>query len=152
MRYLSWILPGKLVTRPGPRGVAWDLEQIRDAAGIEVVVSLSDEAEAADVARAGLLHVQNYLPDAPLYTEAECRAFIAQALPAVEAIERELALGKKVLVHCHAGRDRTGFVVAAVLTRTDGRSAKEALAEIRRIKSYCEYPGFDRALELLTGF
>jgi len=65
-------------------------------------------------------------------------------MPSVEAMEKgvdfiqeRIAEGKAVLVHCLAGQGRTGCVLSAYLIRTKGVGAKEALAELRRVK-----PGF----------
>ena len=53
---------------------------------------------------------------------------------AVEFIEEQLAAGRAVLVHCLAGEGRTGCVVAAYLVKTEGLSADEAMAKVRKAK------------------
>jgi hypothetical protein len=59
---------------------------------------------------------------------------------AVEAIEAFIAEGRKVVVHCHGGRSRTGLVLKAWKIRTDGLNEREAhtwLAE--RWERYQDY-------------
>jgi hypothetical protein len=51
------------------------------------------------------------------------------ALAAIHEAEQE---GKPVLVHCHAGSQRTGGVVACYRVLFQGRSAEEAVAEMER--------------------
>ena len=52
----------------------------------------------------------------------------------VDFIQRELAEGRSVLVHCLAGEGRTGCVLAAYLIRTRKLGAEEALATLRKVK------------------
>ncbi len=58
----------------------------------------------------------------------------------VSYIEKEVADGKAVLVHCIAGEGRTGCVMAAYTMKKHGLTAPEALASIRRVKpAFVEY-------------
>jgi protein-tyrosine phosphatase len=49
----------------------------------------------------------------------------------VATVERDYAAGRRILVRCRAGMNRSGLVVAEVLIRS-GLSAEEAVATIRR--------------------
>jgi protein tyrosine phosphatase domain-containing protein 1 len=42
--------------------------------------------------------------------------------------------GKKVAVHCHAGRGRTGLIICAYLIYKKGFTAEKAIKEFRDIR------------------
>lgn len=54
-----------------------------------------------------------------------------QMLVAADLIASEVSRGKTVLVHCLAGKGRTGCVLAAYLMLYEGRSARGAIDELR---------------------
>ncbi len=49
----------------------------------------------------------------------------------VKQMSFSLANGNKVAVHCHAGRGRTGLIIAAWMIYNDNISAKEAIKIVR---------------------
>jgi protein-tyrosine phosphatase len=48
----------------------------------------------------------------------------------VKIIDEWLNAGKRVLVHCYGGRNRSGLVAAEVLMKLEGISGREAMARI----------------------
>lgn len=50
----------------------------------------------------------------------------------VQIIYTYIKNGNNVLVHCYAGRQRSAVIVASYLMLTEGMSADEAVAEVRR--------------------
>jgi protein-tyrosine phosphatase len=55
------------------------------------------------------------------------------ALPIAGAfVEDEIARGHGVVVHCTAGKDRTGLFLAYFLMRHTGVSAEHAITQVRR--------------------
>lgn len=60
---------------------------------------------------------------------------------AVDAIDKSLKRGIPVLVHCHAGVQRSACVVAAYLMHSEGLSVFDAIAEVRRKRPVAFQPG-----------
>jgi atypical dual specificity phosphatase len=125
----SWIENGHLaaMARPGrQRDLEVDLAWLQSA-GIVVLVSLTEEPipESAleKFGMTGLhLPVEDFTPP----TLAQIDRFLNE----VELAESEdFALG----IHCTAGKGRTGTMLAAYLV-TQGFSAEEAIAEIRKLR------------------
>ena len=118
----DWIVEGQVAAMARP----WreDFEELRRL-GITALLSLSeravDEREAEGFARLSL-PVRDFQPPSPGQLEA-----------AVEFVEAAVNAGGACAVHCGAGLGRTGTVIAAWLVRR-GRSAREAIAEVRRAR------------------
>lgn len=61
--------------------------------------------------------------------------FCVDALPrALSFVIRSIMSGRGVVVHCHAGKDRTGLLLAYFLCVTEGLSPIDAIREVRRVR------------------
>jgi atypical dual specificity phosphatase len=95
--------------------------------GITLVMNLQTEEDSSTLlAEQGLRGVHMPLVD----FSAPSMTFVGEAL---EVINREVAVGGRVLVHCHAGKGRTGTVVAAWLVER-GMTAGDAIAQVRELR------------------
>jgi len=121
----SWIDEPNLAAMAypdSPEDVAWLRTQ-----GIEVLVSLTETpAPRGWVNEAGLMLVHVPIPD---MTAPDLKQF-DQVL---DAVEQANAAGLGVVIHCAAGRGRTGTVVAAYFVR-DGLSAVQAIQKTRMLR------------------
>ncbi len=125
----SWVVADQLaaMARPGrERPLDEDLAFLQ-AAGISVLVSLTEEPiAAADLEPYGLTGVHLPVADFTPPTMAQIEEFLA-------VVEGAKVDGRAVGVHCTAGLGRSGTMLATYLV-TQGLSAEEAVAKIRRLR------------------
>jgi hypothetical protein len=144
MNEIYWIVPDLLAGRPGPRLAPWDLKALW-AGGFRVILSLNDEVDESAIAVAGFTHGKFYFPPVLLLTSIESQAFLRLMNQAIRFIHDQLAADCPTLVHCHAGKDRTGAVLAGYLIRYQGLSPDEAIRRVRQANPIAmTAPGYDR--------
>lgn len=116
----DWIVDGRVaaMSMPWPE----DLEDLRRE-GITAILSLSERVPR-EVAESSFEHLALPIRDFHAPTPDQIEA-------AIGFLERTIASGGACAVHCGAGLGRTGTIVAAWLVHR-GRSAAEAIAEVRR--------------------
>lgn len=152
MKRVFWLIPDRLAGRPGPNFFPWKPAELR-AGGFDAVLNLSEyEPDVTALTGAGLRSYWVPLPmDFPPseVSELECLGALPRAL---DHLNRELATGARVLVHCFAGRDRTGMLLALFLARRDGLAAGDAIARVREVRPEAiSAPGWEEmALRVIT--
>lgn len=128
--HFRWLLPEQLagMGRPGVVGdVDDDLAGIGLAAGITLLVSLTKEPfPPAKLAAFGIAAQHVPIEDMGVPSFGRMASLC-------RTIERALARGDRVAVHCHAGLGRTGTVLASYLVWR-GASGEEALSRVRAVR------------------
>jgi protein-tyrosine phosphatase len=128
---LYWVYDHELAGRAGPARHPWDVQRIMHA-GIRAVLSIdAAPIDTSELTSAGILHHCLPFPDAvppTADTELRCRSALPDALEYISANVRE---ARPVLVHCFAGKDRTGLVLAAFVAQRDSLSPEGAIARVR---------------------
>ena len=143
MDQLFWLMDGLLAGRPGPVQAPWNLDELY-AAGLRAIVSLNTEPDPAAIAAAGLRHYSLPLPPI-LPLTASLQDMILRGLEEVLATMRsEVSAGQPVMVHCHAGKDRTGLALTAYLVRYHGLDIEEAIESVRAVQPIAmSAPGYE---------
>jgi len=134
---IYWIktnCPGKLAIVPCPRGGDWLEEEATGwrQAGLDVIVSLLEDDEAADLG----LELEGELSRAagldfisfPI-VDRSVPASSAEAMKLLEELNRLLASGKNIGVHCRQGIGRSALVTTALLV-LDGMSPNTAFQKV----------------------
>lgn len=88
--------------------------------------------------------------DVPPTKESEEKC--VEALPRAFAfLSGQVSRGRRVLVHCYAGKDRTGMLLAVFVAKKEGLSASEAIRRVREVRPLAiTAPGWESlALEVI---
>lgn len=119
--FFSWVKDGKIAASGRPyskRQVDWLRKN-----GITAILSLTEEPLPAD----WTVGVENrhisLMDHAPID--------VSKMHEGADYIAAATSNGKVVLVHCLAGKGRTGTVLAAYMISHEGRTARQALEELR---------------------
>ncbi len=151
MNSVFWLVRDSIAGRPGPRLVPWSIPEIR-ARGFDAVLNLSEHpSDLAALRSAGIEERWVPLPtEVPptKVSEEEC----VEALPRAFAfLSAQVSVGRRVLVHCHAGKDRTGMLLALYVAKKEGITAYAAIDKIREVRPLAiTAPGWEGlALEVI---
>lgn len=156
MREVFWLIPNRLAGRSGPTQVAWSLSEIRTVGGFDTVLNLSEhppqplEFRAVELACYWVPLPTTVPPD----DDAEASCYRGLSL-AYEIVADHLAANRRVLVHCVAGRDRTGLLLSYFLARTHQLTPIDAIARVRQTQPMAlSAPGWEdmgmRVIRALT--
>lgn len=146
---------GRLGIVPRPRGAEWLDDETRSwrEAGIDMVVSLLEPNEAAELALTGEsassaasgLEFRSFpIPDRSVPNSREA---VAQL---VDQIVGALQAGKSVALHCRQGIGRSAIVAAAALI-SGGQNAETAIKTIRQSRGL-EVPETHAQLQWISDF
>jgi len=119
----SWLIEGELAAMARPAGRS-DFEALKKA-GVCQIISLTPMPLSKPLVREfGFAYLHIPVADFQPPTPEQIDAFI-------RAVEDAKARGGATVVHCLAGKGRTGTMLSCYLVHR-GRSAEEAVAEVRR--------------------
>jgi protein-tyrosine phosphatase len=138
MDHCYWITE-KLAGRCGPLKHQWNLDEMYTR-GFRVIISLDDKIDADTITEKGFRHIPLYLPDKALTTPSLKQIFLKAAESFVDLVTSEK---EPILVHCSAGNDRTGAMLAFFLI-SQGMPADKAISEMRKLNAFAMItPGYE---------
>jgi protein-tyrosine phosphatase len=153
MQHVFWLRPRLIAGRSGPDLDPWLPEQLA-AAGIGAVISVNHALSvyADDLDRAGLLSACFPMADNAPPRAGDFEYCIGMLPRVFDYLAERIDEGRIPLVHCSAGKDRTGLVLCDYLCRAEGLSPLEAIRDLRRVRPIAlSAPGYeDFAIEVLT--
>lgn len=136
MEHIFWVVPNLLAGRCGPNEQPWSLQRLRRS-GFGAVLSVNDGAlcHPEDFAREGLAYACIPLSSNAPPFDGDLDHCL-RALPAAFSFaEANISNGIPVLVHCAAGKDRTGLFLAYYLMQREGITVREAMETVRGVRS-----------------
>lgn len=144
MDRVFWITD-RLAGRCGPAEQQWDLQKLHQA-GFRAIISLDEKVDEKEIAEK-FDHFPLYLPDVALSTVQLKEKFLKTANRFCDIVS---SYNEPILVHCYAGNDRTGAMLACFLI-SQGKSAEEAIAEVKRQNANAmRTPGYEEVVYLFA--
>ena len=135
MQHVFWLRPNRIAGRSGPDLDPWFPEHLA-AAGIGAVVSVNNARSVYldDLARAGLVSACFPMADNAPPRPGDFEHCIEMLPRVFDYLAERIAEGCTPLVHCSAGKDRTGLVLCDYLCRAEGLAPLAAIRELRRVR------------------
>lgn len=153
MEHVFWLVPERVAGRCGPNEQDWDLAHLR-ASGIGAVLSVNDGelCIAEDFAEQGLAYACVPLSNNAPPCEGDFEHCLRALPEALSFAEDNLRRGSPVLVHCQAGKDRTGLFLAYYLMHSESCTAREAIERVREVRpiAFTAEGWYDFAFDVLS--
>jgi protein-tyrosine phosphatase len=133
---LFWVVPRLLAGRCGPDEQPWQLDRLRKA-GIGAVLSVNDGelCYPEDFAEHGLVYACIPLSRNAPPQHGDLERCLDALRSALSFAKENISRGIPVLVHCTAGKDRTGLFMAYYLTQCENLSSQEAIKRLRSVRA-----------------
>ena len=134
MRHVFWIYEGEVAGRPGPGVAPWRLQELRRG-GFDVMLSVaSDLFPHSEVVASGFRRACIPFPDVVPPDETTVGISRNHLRLTSDFIQENVDRGRRVLVHCAGGKDRTGLVLAHYMAKRENLDAAEAIRRLREIR------------------
>ena len=135
MDHVFWLHDNLVGGRPGPNLTPWNPSDLRDG-GIRAVLSVND-GELVHAEDLNALEI-DYLcaplsEDAPP-RERDIETCLTSLPKGFDFVSKNRELGRKTLVHCRQGRDRTGMFLAYYICKQFGVSPEDAIRQLKEIR------------------
>lgn len=135
MDHIFWIEDNLVGGRPGPNLIPWHPSDLADA-GIRAILSVNDGelVHADDLIAVGIDYLCTPLSENAPPRQGDIEICKASLPAAFEFVSKNRELGKKTLVHCRQGRDRTGMFMAYYICKRFGASPEDAVKQLKLVR------------------
>jgi len=135
MRNVFWLRPNIIAGRTGPNVDAWDPKDLVTG-GIGAVLSVNDGESVCseNLASAGIDYKCIPLSDTAPPQPGDLQHCLTALPRAFQFTVDSIESGKRVLVHCSSGKDRTGMFLCYYLYKAEGLPPLEAIQEVKRVR------------------
>ena len=136
MDHVFWLHDNFVGGRPGPNLIPWNLRDLRDA-GVGAILSVNDGelVHAADLAALDINYSCTPLTENAPPRAGDFETCLANLPRGYDFVSMNRRQGRKTLVHCRQGRDRTGMFLAYYTLRQFRVSAEMAIAQLKEVRS-----------------
>ena len=136
MDQVFWLHDNFVCGRPGPNLVPWNLLDLRNA-GIGAILSVNDGelVHSEDLVALDIDYFCAPLSENAPPRDGDMEICLANLPRGYEFVLKNRNLGRKTLVHCRQGRDRTGMFLAYYILKQFRVSPSAAIAQLRDIRS-----------------
>lgn len=136
MKNIFWIYENEVAGRPGPVEAPWNLAELR-AGGFGAILSVSSDLYPhTQVTNSGIERTCIPFPDVVPPDEITYSICLTSLPLTYDYIQLKLQEGKKVLVHCAGGNDRTGLVLSYYLLRREKISPQAAIDRFKMVRPH----------------
>lgn len=135
MKHVFWLIENELCGRPGPNHQRWKVKDLAKAGiGAILSVNFAQSVKPKELEKYQIKH-QCIPLGANVPPKPEEIVLCLERLPmAYQFVQSEIDAGKKVLVHCRHGKDRTGLFMAYYLMQRYQMTAEAAMLKVKTVQ------------------
>jgi len=136
MDQVFWLHDNFVGGRPGPNLIPWNLFDLRDA-GIGAILSVNDGAlvRPDDLSALDINYSCTPLSENAPPRVGDMETCLASLPKGYKFVVKNRDLGRRTLVHCRQGRDRTGMFLAYYVLKQFRVSPEVAIARVKECRS-----------------